>query len=780
MMNIFHKLKPKGVPVLAFLLALVMLIGIIPFTATEVQAVEITPTAEGAEPFTKDFNLDLWSNENPDKYERHAMHYNGTSWNTLKTNKLYDNTFATAVAGKSTYVYSTNDGYNVNVSMDQMKGNLDDYDMMFASSQIEDASKPLDLHFEHLFVKLTFNIVYGSEYGDTLPTFYFVGIDSHGSLNDTVIISGVQEGKPTRTYSSTEDHTVSAAINYGDADDYTDDKIEVIVGDGTLPAGTEFLLLFRTYDDQNPLTVNVPEGGLTFVAGTHYTFDLKVGKDAVTIEQVSVNGNDPSVPFGDGWSSDTEEHLGGTSSTLIHNTEDEGKTAWVDGDQIIATLTSQRYGEQTAMLTFSGSDGTWSTDESFSYLENETPTVKAVYAPSNILGTGEYIEFDCELNGGELTVKLESAPRNYSRLRIVGLPSQTLTVTTTEFTPAGATSAVIEPYTLTTDNNGNAFLYGVFAEGATINVKQGEVTLADYTFTADKNPNGTEHNKSYALYAGKKVNVDLSTLTATYAINDDAYYTFTGTGSYGIKVESGNPRIVLNNASITVGEGSAIDIASGSDATIFVQNDNSLSTTAQYSSTTAGGIFVAEGGTVNITSNSTNNTLRVTGNTAAAIGGKYVYAGESYNAGNISISNVTVYAYANNYYAAAIGAAGEGTCGTINITNAVVYAYGAGDRWTSAPGIGSAWDHVGWAETIPVVIISGSEIHTFRYNPYSDYIGYLGDEMGEEGGYHATGSINCGEGGSVKSSTIYCYTGLDATTTDKVVTYDADGNPTEN
>ena len=51
--------------------------------------------------------------------------------------------------------------------------------------------------------------------------------------------------------------------------------------------------------------------------------------------------------------------------------------------------------------------------------------------------------------------------------------------------------------------------------------------------------------------------------------------------------------------------------------------------------------------------------------------------------------------------------------------------------------------------------------------------------MGEEGGYHATGSINCGEGGSVKSSTIYCYTGLDATTTDKVVEYDADGNPTE-
>ena len=271
--------------------------------------------------------------------------------------------------------------------------------------------------------------------------------------------------------------------------------------------------------------------------------------------------------------------------------------------------------------------------------------------------------------------------------------------------------------------------------------------------------------------------IDLSTLTATYVISDNEEYTFTGTGSYGIKVESGNPRIILNNTSITVDEGSAIDVASGSNATIFVLGDNTIGTTkTEYSDVPCGGIFVAEGGTVNITSNGTDNILRAHGTLAAAIGGKYVHVGESYNAGNINISNVTVYAYTNNYYAAAIGAAGRGSCGTINITNAVVYAYGAGDRWTSAPGIGSALDHVGWAETIPVVIISGSEIHTFRYNPYSDYIGYLGDEMGEEGGYHATGSINCGEGGSVKSSTIYCYTGLTATTTDKTVKYGALGS----
>ena len=268
--------------------------------------------------------------------------------------------------------------------------------------------------------------------------------------------------------------------------------------------------------------------------------------------------------------------------------------------------------------------------------------------------------------------------------------------------------------------------------------------------------------------------IDLSTLTGTYVVNDNEEYIFTGTGSYGIKVESGNPRIVLNNANITVGEGSAIDVASGSNATIFVLGNNTIGTTkTEYWDVPCGGIFVAEGGTVNITSNGTDNILRAHGTLAAAIGGKYDYDNnESYNAGSINISNVTVYAYTNNFYASAIGAAGEGTCGTINITNAVVYVYGAGDEWTSAPGIGNAWSLLDWSDTIPIVIISDSEVHTFRYNPYSDYIGYLGDESGDT---YATGSINCGEGGSVKSSTIYCYTGLDATTTDKVVKYGALG-----
>jgi hypothetical protein len=115
------------------------------------------------------------------------------------------------------------------------------------------------------------------------------------------------------------------------------------------------------------------------------------------------------------------------------------------------------------------------------------------------LGMTEYLSGNYEIENGIMTITFEGAIRTYSRLRIAGLANQTLTVTTTDFTPAGATEVATAAYTLTTDNNGNAFLYGVFAEGATVSVKQGDVTLKDYTFTAEKNPNGTEHNKSYAL-----------------------------------------------------------------------------------------------------------------------------------------------------------------------------------------------------------------------------------------------------------------------------------------
>ena len=218
--------------------------------------------------------------------------------------------------------------------------------------------------------------------------------------------------------------------------------------------------------------------------------------------------------------------FGESGLTRAIGTQDEGKTAWADGDKILVHLYSQKYGDQAATLTFDAGSNTWESDDaSLSYLENETPTITAVYAPDCEIksdktigllegkkyGEAEYILARTTISENGLDINFESG-RTYSRLRIAGLANQTLTVTTKDFTPAGANNSSPESgevpqaegsvtYTLTTDNNGNAFLYGVFAEGATVSVKQGDITLKDYTFTAEKNPNGTEYNKSYALNA---------------------------------------------------------------------------------------------------------------------------------------------------------------------------------------------------------------------------------------------------------------------------------------
>ena len=200
--------------------------------------------------------------------------------------------------------------------------------------------------------------------------------------------------------------------------------------------------------------------------------------------------------------------FGEGTQTRVIGTQDEGKTAWENGDEIIVTLISQKYGEQAVALTYNGTS--WSTAVSFLYLDNETPAVSAIYAPcyevteegamqlrsGMQLGMTEYIPADCSLANGSISINFAGVKRTYSRLRIASEDGQELTVTTTGFTPAGATSEVTDDYTLTTDDNGNAFLYGLFAEKATVSVKQGETALVNHTFTS-----ATEECKSYALDA---------------------------------------------------------------------------------------------------------------------------------------------------------------------------------------------------------------------------------------------------------------------------------------
>jgi len=198
--------------------------------------------------------------------------------------------------------------------------------------------------------------------------------------------------------------------------------------------------------------------------------------------------------------------FGESPDTRVIGTQDVGKTAWDIDDQIIVTLTSKKFGAQSAVLTYNGTS--WSTAVSFLYLDNETPAVSAIYAPcyevtedgvmklsdGMQLGMTEYIPADCSIANDAISINFTGVKRTYSRLRIAADAGQKLAVTTMGFTPAGATSEVTDDYTLTTDDNGNAFLYGLFAEKATVSVCNGNVEMESHTFT-----NATEERVSYAL-----------------------------------------------------------------------------------------------------------------------------------------------------------------------------------------------------------------------------------------------------------------------------------------
>ncbi|MBQ8807475.1 MAG: hypothetical protein IJZ68_13745, partial [Bacteroidaceae bacterium] len=256
--------------------------------------------------------------------------------------------------------------------------------------------------------------------------------------------------------------------------------------------------------------------------------------------------------------------FGEGTQTRVIGTQDEGKTAWANGDKILVHLYSQKYGDQAVTLTFENNG--WESDGgTLSYLENEIPTITAVYAPDceiksdktiglsegKTYGTAEYIPAKTTIEGNALKISFESG-RTYSRLRIAALADQELSVTTTGFTPAGATTVATEDateaYTLTTDNNGNAYLYGTFAVDATVIVNHGKVVLKDYTFTADKHSNGTTAGTSYALdarpiidgtFGGKTTATDAEIEVLVQQIK-----TYVDNGITTITVTGSNPAII--------------------------------------------------------------------------------------------------------------------------------------------------------------------------------------------------------------------------------------------
>ena len=201
-------------------------------------------------------------------------------------------------------------------------------------------------------------------------------------------------------------------------------------------------------------------------------------------------------------------------STRTIGEEDKGKTAWAVGDEICVKLESKELGTQTATLKYNGVKFELQDGNSLCYLEGEPVTAYAYYAPNrrwrngsldfkdiygNPNGTAEFLEATCTVHYGDdnyVDISFANATRNYSRLRIATIPKTEIKVDADNIAPTDNPNLLYMTYTLTSDEKGNAYLYGTFYNNSIVTVKYRGASLATHKFSKK-----TENAKSYALAA---------------------------------------------------------------------------------------------------------------------------------------------------------------------------------------------------------------------------------------------------------------------------------------
>lgn len=202
----------------------------------------------------------------------------------------------------------------------------------------------------------------------------------------------------------------------------------------------------------------------------------------------------------------------GDSQTRAIGTPDEGKTSWAEGDELLLVIDNTFYGKHYATFTYN--DKSWKlTSGELVYREGDPAYIPHVYYAPNykweagklvlkegkVAGTDEYIEGTAQItpNGQSITVNFSGATRNYSRLRIATMPNKPITVDIDQYTPAGSSDMKWDQnYALTSDEKGNAYLYGTFENNSEVTVKYREAALTTHTFLQ-----ATVNAKSYALDA---------------------------------------------------------------------------------------------------------------------------------------------------------------------------------------------------------------------------------------------------------------------------------------
>lgn len=528
-----------------------------------------------------------------------------------------------------------------------------------------------------------------------------------------------------------------------------------------IPAAALLLLAACTQDEPGGQSNELPYGEYPLQIGG-VTFDVES-----SAEPWSAEGPQTRV---------AEDNTDGMSSVWEWN-----------GSEMIRV----QLGDETADYTLNA--GKTLTSDKQLYWTSTAPATVTAWYPTN-----ETVDLSDQSEGLAYMLKAEVPDATYDNVIALGFKHQLAKVRVVLSGTQAALAQSVEVYGYTTCTNNEGAPVTDNAQQGWLKMKkqtygntecwEANVVPGDITPTNFIRINGQtatiNENFPATLASGNMYTIDLTVgepvteITADNCnnINDDGYYRVSDQFNQQISITGGKPTIYLESANINVGNGPAINITNGTP-TIHVTGENTIETSESLSNCSAG-IYVAEGSSVTIEGSGTDDVLQVTGGADGAAIGGYSPALNSHNpCGDITIHNVTLYAYASNAYLnnhpIGIGSTGTTACGKIEITDAIVHAQGYSSPNESTPAIGAY-------SGVPQIVISGSTIHAHRGSygttSFADYIGRGGNTIEYQGG-----QIQCGSG-SITGSTVYKYSYdvLTGSSSDEgTVVYDASGNATE-
>ena len=279
--------KKRITKLIAGVLSVVMVFGVLMFVSpTEAQAISLNATdagfynlaygANGDTTFGAGAQIRVINKTRADKGKSKSdaiYGYDGMTWSAVDTNNyiVWDGTDENTFYG----VYPYNAEYNNFTLPTDQSGGVQDADWMTADYTAAKDEGNVNLNFHHLLAKVTVNITkWNSEFDGSEKVIEDPKIYTKGTaLTATYDDSGV-------TITATDGETGITPLVSGAS--YT-----AIVAPAAY-ASTDKFMTFTACGQEMTVLATTPKQTDGLNAGLHYTFNLRVGKDAVAIQSVEV------------------------------------------------------------------------------------------------------------------------------------------------------------------------------------------------------------------------------------------------------------------------------------------------------------------------------------------------------------------------------------------------------------------------------------------------------------------------------------------------------------